>query len=287
MSAEVAGRGASSARRALPGRRRGAAAASDRGAPSSSPFAVGALGTGLENLELLSAIAHEIRTPVMALATASGLIREDLDRLSRDELLRMVSTMHRGALWLQGLVENLLCAATLTEGRLRLSRRRLELGELAREVASVVEPLLRQHRQRVRIVERRDVGQVVGDGRRIGQVLINLLVNASKHGQPGTPIDVRIARRSEVVRISVADRGPGLPAQDAALLFGAFARGSEARRGGVDGVGLGLAIVRSIVELHGGRVGASHRRGGGAVFWFEIPAAPAAESEIELRERLA
>jgi K+-sensing histidine kinase KdpD len=238
-------------------------------------------------LELISSIAHEIRTPVTALATASELIRDDLHQMGRDELLRLVETMHRGALWLQGLVENLLCAATLNEGRLRISRRRLSLGELARDVTSVIDPLPRQREQWVRVVERRDVGEVLADGRRIGQALINLLVNASKHGRPGTRIDLLIARRAERVRISVADRGPGLPSRDARSLFGAYTRGSEASRAGIDGVGLGLAIVRSIVELHGGSVGASHRRGGGAVFWFEIPVAPAEDPGIVLRERLA
>jgi K+-sensing histidine kinase KdpD len=191
------------------------------------------------SLELLSSIAHEIRTPVTALATASELIREDLNDLGRDELLRIVETMHRGAIWLPGLVENLLCAATLTEGRLRIARRRIALGELAHDVTSVVEPLLRQHRQWIRVVERRDVCDMLGDGRRIGQALINLLVNASKHGQPGTRIDVLIARRRDHVRVSVADRGPGLPEQAAATLFSPFTRGMDTNRAGIDGVGAG------------------------------------------------
>ena len=236
---------------------------------------------------LLSSVAHEIRTPVTALATASGIILEDLDQMSREDLIRITETMHRGAVWLQGLVENLLCAATLTEGRLRIYRRRLSVAELARDVVAVVEPLLRQHSQWVRVTERHGSAVVLGDGRRIGQVIINLLANASKHGRPGTRIDVQISQRGESVRVRVADRGPGLPSADPDSLFAAFARGAEAARGGVDGVGLGLAIVRSIVELHGGAVGCGQRRGGGAVFWFEIPLVTADEDDFVLRERLA
>jgi signal transduction histidine kinase len=70
-------------------------------------------------------------------------------------------------------------------------------------------------------------------------------------------------------------------------LFAAFTRGAEAVRSEVDGVGLGLAIVRSIVELHGGSVGCGQRRGGGAAFWFDIPLATADEDDFVLRERLA
>jgi len=236
---------------------------------------------------LLSSIAHEIRTPVTALATASELILEDLDQMGRDELVRITETMHRGAVWLQGLVENLLCAATLNEGRLRIYRRPLSLAELARDVTTVVHPLLRERGQWVRVVERRTSGSVLADGRRIGQELINLLVNASKYGQPGTRIDVLISQRDGHIRTQVADRGPGLPHLETEALFSPFSRGGEAVRSGLDGVGLGLAIVRSIVEPHGGRVGAGQRRGGGAIFWFEIPLAGAHDDEFVLRERLA
>jgi two-component system, OmpR family, sensor histidine kinase KdpD len=236
---------------------------------------------------LLSSIAHEIRTPVTALATASEIILEDLDQMSREDLRRITETMHRGAVWLQGLVENLLCAATLTEGRLRIYRQRLSLGELAREVMGVVEPLLRQRGQWVRVTVRRGTGVVLADGRRIGQVLINLLANASKHGRPGTRIDVQVSQRGDRVRVRVADRGPGLPSGDPESLFTAFTRGAEATRSAVDGVGLGLAIVRSIVELHGGRVGCGQRRGGGAAFWFDIPLATPEEDDFVVRERLA
>lgn len=288
MVAAPAGRAAFTRRAEAFDRKGGTFAATEPDAGAGA-LALGGLDIGdpATSLELLSSIAHEIRTPVTALATASELIRDDLHQMGRDELLRIVETMHRGAIWLQGLVENLLCAATLTEGRLRISQRRLSLGELARDVASVVEPLLRQRDQWVRVIERRDAGEALGDGRRIGQALINLLVNASKYGQPGTRIDLLIARRADRVRISVSDRGPGLPSRDASSLFGAFTRGTNASRSGIDGVGLGLAIVRSIVELHGGDVGASHRRGGGAVFWFEIPVAPGEDQDMVLRERLA
>jgi His Kinase A (phospho-acceptor) domain len=206
MEPGSARRGAFTGRRTARSHARGAFGNQDGAAP---PAMIGGfeLATPGTSLELLSSIAHEIRTPVTALATATELIREDLHHMDRDELLRMVETMHRGAIWLQGLVENLLCAATLSEGRLRISQRRLALGELARDVVAVVEPLLQQRGQWVRVVERRDVGEVLADGRRIGQALINLLVNASKHGQPGTRIDLLILRRADCVRVSVADRG--------------------------------------------------------------------------------
>lgn len=250
---------------------------------------------------LVAALVHEVRTPVTALATGSELLLDDLEVLSHEECRRILLTMRRGALWLQGLVENLLCAATLAEGQLRIYPRAVSLAEIARDVAPVVEPLMRQRSQQLRIVERGAAANVFADGRRVAQAVINLLTNASKFSGPGTRIDLTVAPRGERVRLTVADRGPGLPADGVRQLFAPFVRADEAGRAGIDGAGLGLAIVKSIVDLHGGRVGAARRRSGGARFWIELPvaaeagppiAAPAvavdlAVTNLSVRERLA
>jgi len=223
---------------------------------------------------LLAGLIHELRTPVTALATGSELILDDLDTLSRDDLQRIVETMHRGAIWLQGLIENVLYAATLAEGGVRIYPRALDLIELVRDVLPVVDPLLRQRNQTLRLVDRLDDVRVPADSRRIGQVLINLIANASKYSGTSTRIDVTVARRDAGVRLSVADRGPGLPPGSLNQLFVPYSRAPEAGIAGIDGTGLGLAIVKSIVDLHSGTVGVNRRRGGGSTFWFELPLAP-------------
>lgn len=230
-----------------------------------------ALPSDFSTSALLASLVHELRTPVAALATGSELLLDDLDRLSRDELQRIVETMHRGAVWLQGLIENVLYAATVAEGHARIYPRELDLVDLARDVVPVVDPLLRQRDQTLRIVDRVGGLRVAADGRRMGQVLVNLIANASKYSRPGTRIDVMAAKRGSAVRLSVADRGPGLPPGAREHLFAPYTRASDVGLAGIDGAGLGLAIVRSIVDLHGGSVGALPRRGGGAVFWVQLP----------------
>ena len=247
---------------------------------------------GLSSGALLASLTHELRTPVAALATGSELLLEDLDRLSLDEMRRIVQTVHRGAMWLQGLVENVLFAATVAEGAARIYPRPLDLADLVCDVGPVVEPLLRQRGQTLRVVNRLGSARVSGDSRRIGQVLINLIGNASKYSGPDTVIDVRLARRGPHVRLSVADRGPGLPPGPPEALFGAYTRGAASGLDGIDGAGLGLAIVRSIAQLHGGSSGGGRRRGGGAVFWIDLPALVAAvplsaATDQGARERLA
>jgi signal transduction histidine kinase len=241
--------------------------------PTRPAHAAAILPDGFSYAALLSSLVHELRTPVTALATGSEILLDDLDELSRNDLRRIVQTMHRGAVWLQGLIENVLYAATVAEGEVRLYPRPTDPIELVRDIVPVVDSLLRQRGQELRIVNRLGGVRAVADSRRIGQVLINLIANASKYSGHGTRITVSAARRGGRVRLSVADRGRGLPAGDPACLFLPFTRAVEAGRAGVDGAGLGLAIVKSIAESHGGTVGAEARKGGGAVFWVELPAA--------------
>jgi signal transduction histidine kinase len=233
----------------------------------------GAFGE-FDEASLLAAYAHELRAPVTAVAASAELLAEDCAVLDGEQARRLVGSIRRGAAWLQGLVENLLAAAQLGRGELALRRRPVELGALAREVAPVVAPLLERRGQRL-VVRGGGPGTVVsGDARRLGQVLVNLVSNAAKYAGPGTAVEVSArARAGGVVRLAVADRGPGLPAGGAAALFEPYRRGPREMGGaGPDGLGLGLAIVRAIAEAHGGSAGASRRRGGGAAFWVELPA---------------
>jgi two-component system sensor histidine kinase KdpD len=112
---------------------------------------------------------------------------------------------------------------------------------------------------------------VRADGLLVGQVLNNLLENAAKYTPPGSAIHISATREGAVLRVEVADNGPGLPQGTEQTVFEKFAR----RRPTTDrtGVGLGLAICRTIIRLHGGTIGAERRSSGGARFWFTLPAA--------------
>ncbi|HEX6736949.1 MAG TPA: ATP-binding protein, partial [Vicinamibacteria bacterium] len=117
------------------------------------------------------------------------------------------------------------------------------------------------------------------DGALIEQVVVNLLENALKYSPPGTPIEVSGEESPHEVTVSVADRGPGVPAAEQERIFEKFYQAPAARRAG--GVGLGLAICRAIAQAHGGRIWVEARPGGGAVFRLALPrgAAPAPPPE--------
>jgi two-component system, OmpR family, sensor histidine kinase KdpD len=222
-------------------------------------------------LTVLATVAHELRGPLTAIATSSELLAEDFLHLDPEQVKTMLGAMHRRTLWLQGLVENLLAAATIREGRLQLYRQSLSVADLLADVDAVVSPLLVQRGQHLRIRTPNDMPEVLADSRRVGQVLVNLILNASKFGAPNTSIDIGISARNGTVRVSVADRGPGVSPEQAQKLFEPYYRAPATAGSGKDGVGLGLSIVKSIVEAHGGQVGVESRRGGGARFWFCVP----------------
>ena len=228
-------------------------------------------------LTVLASVAHELRGPLTALTAAADLLAENFDRLSPQQVGDMLAAMQRRALRLQGLVDNLLCAASIRDGRLQLHRQSLCLDDLLADVSSVVGPVLAQRGQRLQVHMGPGLPPVAADSRRIGQVLVNLILNANKFGPDATPIEVGIARAPEGgVRLAIADRGPGVPADEMEHLFEPYYQAPSAAGGGQAGLGLGLSIVKSIVDAHGGVVGVENRRGGGARFWFRLPAASGA-----------
>src|SRR5262245_27528981 len=198
-------------------------------------------------LTVLATVAHELRGPLTALATSSELLAEDFAHLDPEQVKSMLGAMHRRTVWLQGLVENLLAAATIREGRLQLFRQSLSLTDLLVDVEAVAGPLLAQRGQTLRLRVLQHVPEVLADSRRLGQVLINLILNASKFAGLNTPIDVAISTRGDNVRVTVSDRGPGVSPEIADRLFEPYFRAPATDGVAKDGVGLGLSIVKSIV----------------------------------------
>src|SRR4051812_46524675 len=202
--------------------------------------------------ELLSVVAHELRAPLSALVAGSELLVDQLEGLDPEQLREMVSVIHRGTLWMQGLVENLLCASSINAGRFYLQRRWVQPLEMVAEVQPVVAPMLSKKQQVLRRSSRGDCRAISADSRRISQVLVNLISNASKFTPHGQPIDVILHNQLNCLRVTVADRGPGLTPGSQDRLFEPYYRAAPAVRSGKEGLGLGLSIVKSIVESHGG-----------------------------------
>ncbi|MBI2824420.1 MAG: sensor histidine kinase KdpD [Planctomycetia bacterium] len=217
---------------------------------------------------LLSAVSHDLRTPLAAITGASSTLAEGREQLDAGTRQELAESIYDEAERLNRLVANLLDMTRLAAGALTVHKAWQPLEEV---VGTVLQRLDRRMQGRT-VVARlpADLPLVPIDELLIQQVLVNLLENALKFSPPDEPIDLTAAARGSDVVVEVADRGRGLMPGDEQRIFEQFYQSEKAGRR--TGSGLGLTICRGIVELHGGRIWAENRPGGGAVFRFTIPA---------------
>jgi signal transduction histidine kinase len=234
--------------------------------------------------ELLGVVSHELQTPLTAIKGALELVvDEDEGGLSRVQR-RFLDTIDRNCARMIGLVGDLLDLSRMDAGRLELDSRPLDTPSIVAGSVAALANLFEQRHQSIQVDVPPETPPILGDRRRVEQILTNLLSNAAKYTPDGGEIEVTAGSVAQPetsagrVWIAVADSGPGIPEAEREQVFGRFYRGKDAGRRGETGSGLGLAIVRSLVELHGGEVRATApatgSRARGARFVVDLPAAP-------------
>lgn len=227
--------------------------------------------------ELVANVGHELKTPISALRAHLENLLDGVERPDPETIQVMLGQAER----LGRLVDQLLDLSRLDSGEVPLRREPVRLGPLVEEVLSEI----RVARPDTGIVLEREVAPdlppVLADRERIHQVLFNLLDNAVRFTPAGGRVTVTAERRNGAVDVHVADTGPGIAPEHLPRLFERFYRVDPARSAREGGTGIGLAIARSVVEAHGGRIWAESVPGQGSVFTFELPVAPAAETRRE------
>ena len=220
---------------------------------------------------LLSSVSHDLRTPLSSIkAAASSLLQEDVqwdDEARHSFALAIVREADR----LNRLVANLLDMSRIEGGALKPEKEWYPINELIQDVVARMQPVLQG-----RVVHTdlpADLPPVKLDYLQIDQVLTNLLENAVRYTPAESPIDIGVRLDGEYMLISVADRGPGIPAADLDRVFDKFYRVMETQTKATrtTGSGLGLAVCKGLVEAHGGRIWVENRQGGGAIFQFTLP----------------
>jgi signal transduction histidine kinase len=226
--------------------------------------------------EFLAMLGHELRNPLAPIATAIQLMR--LRGTDSPEL----ATLERQTAHLKRLVDDLLDVSRITRGKIELRRQRVEIADAVLRAMEMAAPLLepRAHRVDIESVPRTGLA-VDADPDRLAQVVFNLLSNAAKYSPRGSPIVLRAWREAGRVLFSVKDDGMGIPPELIERVFDMFVQHEQALARSEGGLGLGLTIVRSLVELHGGQVIAkSAGVGKGSEFTVELPAARAPASPV-------
>jgi signal transduction histidine kinase len=223
--------------------------------------------------EFLANMSHELRTPLNAISGFSQVLRKQLLGEINEKQAEYLDDVLASARHLLSLIDDVLDLAKVEAGQIELEIVPFSLREaLERGVVIVRERALRED---VRITLSSDPGvdTVTGDERRIRQVLFNLLSNAVKFAPAGSSVNVAAARVDGEVRVSVKDSGPGIADEDQVRIFEEFqqaAAGKEQR----EGTGLGLALSRRLVELHGGHIWVDSEVGKGSTFVFTLPTPP-------------
>jgi signal transduction histidine kinase len=225
--------------------------------------------------EFLSIASHELRTPLTSLRLALENLRRVTGKLlsgtevPREAAERALSVAERAGRRLEGLVEALLDVSRIHLGRLDLDAEEVELGTLVAEAVASVDDERTQSGSTLEV----DGTPVQGrwDRLRLGQVVVNLVSNAIKYGS-GHPITIRYGSRGSWAYLSVQDRGIGIARDDQAHIFERFERAVSSRNYG--GLGLGLFIVKRIVEAHGGLVRVESEPGQGSTFTVDLPPRP-------------
>lgn len=230
--------------------------------------------------EFLSVVSHELQTPLTAIISSADLLIEGEPGQLTPEQLRFVNAIRRNGHRLMTLVSDLLDVTRLEAGRVELDLQPVDLGVLARSAVRSLANLFEQRSQAVEVVVADGVPPALGDRRRLEQILSNLLANAGQYTPVGSQIRVEVrsvepACQPGRVMLVVADNGPGISPSDQARIFDKFYRGSAAAARRERGSGLGLSIVRSLVELHGGRIWVESVPGAGTRFTVELPIATA------------
>ncbi|MBU0494761.1 MAG: PAS domain-containing sensor histidine kinase [Chloroflexi bacterium] len=220
---------------------------------------------------LIANVAHEFRTPLSALAASIELLLEQSPDLSAAELHMLLRSLHLGILNLQALVDNLLESASIETGHFRVHPRPCQLDTIMAEAVRLIKPLLDRHGQCLAVDLPANLPLVQVDPRRIEQVMVNLLSNASKYGPDDAEITVSAAITADWIWVTVSDRGPGVSPGGRDSLFRRFVRLDANHNNGQVGMGLGLSVVKAVVTAHGGQVGVADRPGGGSSFWFTLP----------------
>jgi PAS domain S-box-containing protein len=220
--------------------------------------------------EFLAMLAHELRNPLAPLRNASELLAmtardEPRTQFSVDVIKRQVTQLTR-------LVDDLLDVSRITQGRIELTREPLELGAVIAQAMEAVEPLLRDKRHRVSVVSGSRPLHINGDNARLVQCVSNVFTNAAKYTDRDGEIRVHSYADGAAAVIEISDNGMGIPAELLPRIFDLFVQGDRALDRSQGGLGIGLSVVRRLVEMHGGQISArSAGAGQGSSFAIRLP----------------
>jgi signal transduction histidine kinase/ActR/RegA family two-component response regulator len=224
--------------------------------------------------EFLAMLAHELRNPLAPIRNAAEILVRTIPEEA--ETYGVVNMIRRQANQLTRLVDDLLDVSRISQGRIELKRETLNVASLIEQAFETVGPLFQEKRQEVSLAPSYEPLHVIGDVTRLVQSLVNVLTNAAKYTECGGQIRIQTRGSADNVFIEVSDNGAGLSAELLPHIFEMFVQGDRTLDRAQGGLGIGLAVVKKLIEMHGGQITArSEGLGRGATFELRLPRARA------------
>jgi signal transduction histidine kinase len=221
--------------------------------------------------DLISEMVHELRTPLTAILSYSDMLIDS--PLTGEQRVQFLETIRSEAERLTQMINDFLDLARLSSGRAKLVRTEVNLAQVVRKAAKVIQPQASERGLRVSVHAPENLPLVRGDEKRLHQVVLNLASNAIKYNKPEGRVTVTVAIDSQdknFLRVTVEDTGRGISKENMAHLFEKFFRVADGE-GYTRGTGLGLSIAKQVIEVHGGQIEVESELGVGSTFSFTIP----------------
>jgi len=220
-----------------------------------------------KRVEFTRALVHELKTPVTPILASSDLL---VEQLQEGPSLSLAKNIKESASTMNRRIDTLLDLARGELGMLQLNRKQVDPLQLLQKVASEMSPVASSHELSLVLDVPRSLPSIWVDGSRLQQVIINLLTNAFKWSPQGGKVTLRAKQKNDALIVEVQDMGPGIAKENQQKIFDAYYR-VESDRQRLDGLGLGLALCKTIVESHGGKIWVESKKGKGSSFGFSVP----------------
>lgn len=230
--------------------------------------------------EFLAMLAHELRNPLASIVTSAEILC--LHHINDPEIKQAQSIIDRQGKHLARLVDDLLDVARVTQGKIELRKGPIELNKLVDQVADTLRPFIEERQQKFAISLWQTEIWVEADSTRLSQVLSNLIHNSAKFTGNGGHIDLRVCAERDEAIVQIRDTGSGIDSELLPRVFDIFIQGGPTYEGGISGLGVGLTLVKSLVEMHGGTVSAkSEGPGTGSEFVVRLPVLKIGKMEVD------
>ena len=235
-------------------------------------------------------ISHELRTPLTLLLAPLETLMQKFNRSFDPEIREVLSTMHSNGMRLLKLINDLLDLVRLESGRLEVKHEPLNVNDFVKGLASAARQVADDKRLRLETIVDPELGSVVADRDKLEKIVLNLVFNALKFTPAGGRVELRAEKKDDAFVVTVSDTGMGISAKNLPFVFDRFWQADGTSKRKYQGVGIGLALVKELTEVQGGKVDVQSTEGEGTVFTVRLPfqkAEPVARPELVAQEETA